>query len=261
MSENSTNEDNSEDEEDNLPTDTPSLMLEISEALDGMSRTEMAVFSMDDSDSDSESTVEYTTPETVKPIEDGINDDKLTKIDVDDSDCDSVSTIEYTAPEPSKPTEDRTEDDEITEINGDDSDSDSDNKIEYIAPVSNKPMEDMTDDVKLSKIDMTKREPIEMNGEARMNNQTESTESTEQNNLEDTVYKEISRGRSRKRSPRTKNKRSVTQRQENTASPPLRKNATAKRNGQILTMLSLKMLLRIKPPRKPCIRRLSPTLD
>ena len=71
-----------------------------------------------------------------------------------------------------------------------------------------------------------------MNGEARMNNQTESTESTEQDNLEDTVNKEISRGRLRKRSPRTKssaksNKRSVTQRQENTASPPLRKNATA----------------------------------
>ena len=62
VSENCTNEDNSEDEEDNFPTDTPSLMLEISAALDGMSRTEMAVFSVDDSDCDSESTVEYTAP-------------------------------------------------------------------------------------------------------------------------------------------------------------------------------------------------------
>ena len=183
-----------------------------------MSRSEMAVFSVDDSDSDSESPVDYTTPETVKPIEDGINDDKLTEIDEDDSDCDSVSTIEYTAPEPSKPTEDKTEDDEITEINGDDSDSDSDNKIEYIAPVSNKPMEDITDDVKLSKIDMTKGEPIEMNREARMNNQTESTESTEQDNLEDTVDKEISRG-------------SVTRRQENTASPPLTLTSMGSKNN------------------------------
>ena len=69
-----------------------------------------------------------------------------------------------------------------------------------------------------------------------MNNQTESDENNEQDNLEDTANKERSRGRSRKRSSRAKSsakstKRSLTRRQENNASPPLRKSATAQRNG------------------------------
>ena len=67
VSENSTNEDNSEKEEGNFSTDTPSLMLEISAALDSISRTETAVFSVDASDSDSDNTVEYNAPESTKP--------------------------------------------------------------------------------------------------------------------------------------------------------------------------------------------------
>ena len=71
MSENSIHADTSDDEQENFLTDTPSLMLEISEALGGMSRPEMAVFPVDDSDSDSESQSDNTTPETDKPTENG----------------------------------------------------------------------------------------------------------------------------------------------------------------------------------------------
>ena len=71
VSENCTQEDDSE--EDNYSPDTPSLMVEISETLDSMSRTETAVFSMDDSDSDD--TVAYNAPETIKPAEDMTDDE------------------------------------------------------------------------------------------------------------------------------------------------------------------------------------------
>ena len=48
MSENSTQADTSDDDEENFLTDTTSLMHEISETLDVMSRPDMAVFQVDD---------------------------------------------------------------------------------------------------------------------------------------------------------------------------------------------------------------------
>ena len=179
VSENSTHADTSEDEEENFPTDTPSLMLEISVALDGMSRSEKDFFSVDDSDSDSESQVDNTTPETVKPIEDGINDVKLTDIDEDDSDCDSVSTVEYTAPEPSKPTEEKNEDDKIIEIKGDDSDNDPDNNTGDTNQEPNEDLENITGVDKLSN----------ENNDQNNDEGTVSNESNDQDNDEGTVDK------------------------------------------------------------------------
>ena len=66
----------------NSEVETPSLMLEISAALDSMSRTETAVFSVDASDSDSDSTVEYNAPEYTKPNEDMTDEDKPIEIDL-----------------------------------------------------------------------------------------------------------------------------------------------------------------------------------
>ena len=68
VSENCTQEDDSE--EDNYSPDTPSLMEEISETLDTMSRTP-AVFSVDDSDD----TVDYDGPENIQHVEDVTDDE------------------------------------------------------------------------------------------------------------------------------------------------------------------------------------------
>ena len=140
VSKNSTHADTSDDEEEKFPTDTPSLMLEISEELDGISRPEMAVFSVDDSDSDSESQSDNTTPETDKPTEKGENDVILAAIDEDESDSDSVSTIEFTASE-SANREENEEDDKIIEIKEGDYDLDPDNNTGDTAHEPNEGLE------------------------------------------------------------------------------------------------------------------------
>ena len=71
---------NSEEEEDNYSPVTPSLMVEISETMDSMSRTETAVFSVDGSDSDN--TVKYNATETIKPNEDMTENEPPIEIDL-----------------------------------------------------------------------------------------------------------------------------------------------------------------------------------
>ena len=54
MSENSDHADKSDDDDENLQTDTPSLMYEIRKALEVMAIPEVAVFKVDDSEEYSE---------------------------------------------------------------------------------------------------------------------------------------------------------------------------------------------------------------
>ena len=124
MSENSDQADTSDDDDgENLQADTPSLMLEISEAL---ARPEIGVFKVDDSEEDPECQSDNDTTENENSHENEETDDNPTAIEDEESDTDSIRTVEFSASE-STEREEKTEDDEIIEIHADEDEVDHDN--------------------------------------------------------------------------------------------------------------------------------------
>ena len=99
VSENTDHADTSDDDDENLQTDTPSLMYKINEALEVMARPEVAVFKVDDSEEDSECQSDNDTPENENSTENGETVDNPTAIEDDESGTDSIRTVEFSTSE------------------------------------------------------------------------------------------------------------------------------------------------------------------